>query len=90
MDDVEFRVSEAGRQRAIKDHQRNVHAYMVADNYERIGKYDVVLVDSGMIPVTYNPFKNNTFVNANTGEPILTAKRAIAKDGKVWIVPDER
>ena len=33
-EDVEFKVNEKGRQQVIKDHQKNVHAFVVADKYK--------------------------------------------------------
>ena len=90
MDNVEFRVSKAGSSRAKKEQQRNVHAYMVAETFEqpkvRSSALGALLstVDD-MTRVTYNPYKNDTFVDAKTGQPITDAKYAIAVNGKVYI-----
>jgi hypothetical protein len=83
MRNVEFRVSEPGRLRAVNEQQRNVHAYMVADNY--LLPKNLMWQQGKMVQVTYNPFENDTFVDAKTGEPIRSAKYAIARKGRVWV-----
>ena len=74
--DVTFKVSEAGRQRVLREHVKNVHAYAVG-----------TLVRSGFssesyIPVTYNPYKYRSFVMAhNTDVPVHHARRVVT-DGR--------
>ena len=82
MDNVEFCVSKPSSKRAKDKHQRNVHAYMVADNYKlhKKGKS----IDS-VSEVTYNPFKYKQFIRAKTRKPITKAKYAIAVNGKVYV-----
>ena len=84
MHNVEFHVSDAGSTRAKKTQQRNVHAYMVAEEYR---KFDSVVwhEDSELVRVTYHPMHHTTFIIADTGEPILHADYAIAFKGKVYI-----
>lgn len=65
--DVRFVVSEAGRERAIRDHQRNVHAFVVGTVVE-----DRPL-SGHVVPVTYNPFVGNRF-HVVGGEPIEQAR----------------
>ena len=69
--DVEFKVSEAGRKRVLKEKRKNVHAFckgfiscpQVIDDldYGSVGE------------ATYNPYKYSTFVNKETEEPIHRA-----------------
>lgn len=82
MQNVEFRVSEVSQKRARAEKKRNVHAYMVADNYKlhKKGKS----IDS-VSEVTYNPFKYKQFIRAKTRKPITKAKYAIAVNGKVYV-----
>lgn len=65
---VEFRVSEAGRQRVLREKAKNVHAYVCGD-----------LMDQ-RVPVTraarYNPYETETFVDRDTGEALRTAATA--------------
>jgi hypothetical protein len=68
-----FRVSEAGRQRVINEKRKNVHAYVVAP-IENIRK---VTNDQGNVSgwdaVTYNPYRDATFVRKETREAIHQA-----------------
>ncbi len=84
MHNVEFHVSDAGSNRAKKEQRRNVHAYMVAEEYTKLDGA-VWHEDKDLIRVTYHPFKDDTFVIADTSEPILHANYAIAIKGRVYI-----
>lgn len=57
---VEAKVSEAGRQRVIKEKQKNVHAYLLCDNYRKMDSpiYGYVYHRE----IYYNPYKHETFV----------------------------
>lgn len=63
-----FKVSEAGRQRVLRERRKNVHAGVQG-----------TLLDIGMFfkdiafPVTYNPYKYDSFVRRDTLEPIHKA-----------------
>ena len=87
MDNVEFRVSKPSSKRAKDNNRRNVHAYMVADDYQKpmSEKFQPEIFIRKMTQVTYHPFQNNTFVNAETNEPITHADYAIAYKGRVYI-----
>jgi len=84
MFNVEFHVSEAGSKRAKDAKQRNVHAYMVAEEYEKL-EHAAYHSDQDLVRVTYHPFKDSTFIIADTGEPILSADYAIAIKGRVYV-----
>lgn len=79
--DVTFKVSEAGRQRVLREKRKNVHAYV-------IGKIDPFPVDNGR-EVTYNPYKYKTFVFEQDKSPVRYAKKATLtvnnKKGKILI-----
>lgn len=71
--DVEFKVSEAGRQRVIREKRKNVHAGVV-------GFTDTELA---FIPeldrcksVTYNPYRFASFVCKDTEQPVKEAAYA--------------
>jgi hypothetical protein len=68
--DVTLRVSEAGRQRVLREQSKNVHAGVVGSesDYPREGVE--------WVPVTYNPYQHATFVRRDTGEPVLSARYA--------------
>lgn len=78
--DAEFFVSEAGRQRVLKERKKNVHA--------KIRGY---LADDLSAPVDprkvrYNPYLFETFVYADTEEPIHHAA-VVVVDGTTVLVP---
>jgi len=91
-DDVEFRVSDASRQRAVREGRRNVHAYMVCDN-EPIGlhwKDETVekhVTENNMKPVYYHPLETETFVIAGTSTPVTESEHIVAANEKVFITP---
>jgi hypothetical protein len=64
---VQFKVSEAGRQRVIKEKRKNVHAGVVGHiDCPRIINDDDVLI-------TYNPYKYSTFVDRLDESPVTSA-----------------
>lgn len=81
-----FRVSEKGRQRSLRDNVRNVHAWVVGDwtakgyDTDVTGTYDT----SSMRQAIYDPEKGPTFVDSETLEPVLSAKRAILSGKTVF------
>ena len=79
LEDVTFKVSEAGRQRVLKEQRKNVHAGVVGT---LVDKYTV-----GIERVTYNPYKGSNFVLCGTGDPILASTSAalIVTDKKGFI-----
>lgn len=73
--DAVFKVSEAGRQRVLREKRKNVHAGVVGtimsfdceslvDNLSRIGD-----------PVKYNPYKFSSFVHAVNETPVTKARQ---------------
>lgn len=70
---VSFKVNEKGKQRCIREQQRNVHAWVegIITNFVRCST-----------EVTYNPYKDCGFYLKNTGEEIKTADYlSINKEG---------
>lgn len=62
---VEFKVRESGRQRVLRDKQKNAHAFAVGDVQVSDISEDMELkwlcALSDMRQVTYNPYKNEYF-----------------------------
>lgn len=88
---AEFKVSEAGRQRVLREKRKNVHAGVKGHIRERYGS-NVSITDHDIAyfrkleaspeyhEVYYNPYKCSTFMAGDT--PVLKAKTAILfKDG---------
>lgn len=78
---AEFKVSQAGRERVLREKRKNVHAGVVGyladfhvDNYNT----------SEMTSVTYNPYLYTSFVTAETKNPIKSADKVLLKDRKIF------
>jgi hypothetical protein len=69
--DCTFRVQPSGRKRVLKKGQKNVHAYVAGflSNARECRSYE----DGNYVPVSYDPYKNDSFIDAESGLPILTA-----------------
>jgi hypothetical protein len=75
LSDAKFKVSEAGRQRVLKEKRKNVHAGVVGDWIDSSGDYatiDAVAINGSAI--TYNPYKYSTFVHLYGEHPIGLAR----------------
>ena len=68
---VTFKVQEGGRQRVIKERQKNVHAFVCGE----LVAIDGLKLELGSI-FTYNPYNNAQFVDRNNGREILKASLA--------------
>ena len=77
--DCRFRVSEAGRQRVLREQRKNVHAG-VEGSWARASR-----AGQGKRSVTYNPYQAPTFVERSTRAPVFTAPSAVLVDRQVYI-----
>ena len=73
---AKFKVSEAGRQRVLKEQRKNVHAVIVGEELNQI-TYSKVPNAS----VTYNPYKAKTFVDERN-HPIHEAEIVVIRGNK--------
>ena len=80
--DAVFKVSEAGRQRVLREKRKNVHAGVVGHWF---GAYEPEVANQADIAVTYNPYKYSTFVYADGEFPIVTAESAYLVNKKIFI-----
>lgn len=81
--DPEFRVSEAGRQRVLRQKRKNVHAG-VAGGLIYYGRQ--LPIQTNGRAVTYNPYKAPTFTFVDDGSPARKAGIArLASDRKVYV-----
>jgi hypothetical protein len=76
LDGCTFKVSEAGRQRVIKEQKKNVHAGIVGRIYTvlPVGTGGQVVLTGGD-RVSYNPYKYSSFITADNEQPIAAADR---------------
>lgn len=89
--DVEFRVRKGGNERVRSQQSKNVHAFV-------IGKLlDYCEYPCGNTPnptsdkiVTYNPYKNDSFVYKNNGEPVYRVEEVdmINSQNKLFVVKE--
>ena len=82
MQDVTFKINEAGRQRVLQERRKNVHAFVhgefICSGEELRG------IQEGWRQAYYNPYQTETFVDKETGEPIISAKRFLLTQGKMF------
>lgn len=77
--DCEFIVSEAGRQRVLKEKKKNIHAFI--RGYWTEHQKIVVWNSPKFLEISYNPYENNTFVYTNGGKKIYKADFAVIFKG---------
>jgi hypothetical protein len=78
LDNVTFKVSEAGRQRVIREQRKNVHAGVVGELQSMgINTAMLSIAEALYSPLKYNPYKFDSFVHAVNETPVRNAKRAI-------------
>jgi hypothetical protein len=87
--DVEFRVRTGGRNKVRTEKQKNVHAFVIGNLLEYC-EYpcDNIPNPTSNNIITYNPYKNETFVYKEGGEPIYAAKEVdmINSTNKLFVV----
>jgi hypothetical protein len=74
LENVSFRVSEAGRQRVLKEGRKNVHAGVAGEWVQ-----DGPTAATGQA-ITYNPYRYASFVVKSTLEPVFKAQQAWLKN----------
>jgi hypothetical protein len=80
LEDATFKVSEAGRQRVLKEQRKNVHAGVR-------GKYTGTITTNELgREATYNPYKFSSFVDKGTLEPIEKASVVHLEKRKVYFL----
>lgn len=69
MSDVTFVVRPAGRKQVLATGRKTVHAFAVGTLAEDTDTSPLLMVE-----VTYNPYRNETFIRKDSGEPVTHAK----------------
>jgi hypothetical protein len=97
LESVFFKVSEAGRQRVVRERSKNVHAGLVGEltKCARLGepvddelqalRQSALAVEAPV--VTYDPYKHSTFVLLPDHAPIYEAPRVLVFGKKVFVLP---
>lgn len=77
---VQFKVSEAGRQRVLKEKRKNVHAYLVGEFVTS----EVKDLDGIKQQAYYNPYTTKHFIDLETGCEVKFADLALLVGKKVF------
>jgi hypothetical protein len=92
LNDVKFAVQPAGRYKVITDRRKNVHAFVrgemswVAGMNDNLGDFTLDnMARQGYNRVTYNPYKHESFVVVNTGEPIYSATQVVIVGNAIFL-----
>lgn len=96
LEQAEFKVSQAGRERVLKELQKNVHAYVVGKLVKASGftsykgrEPETQAVSAGAVKnyveLYYNPYMVSQFSTRDAGiEPVYSSDRALVKaNGKI-------
>lgn len=73
MQDCKFKVSKAGRDRVLRERKKNVHAGVVGT----LAPFNIEVWDSAWVKCAYNPYKGDSFIRCDTGEPVFEAKKVL-------------
>ena len=94
LDDVKFAVQPAGREKVIREKKKNVHAF-VRGEVAFVLRHDITEDDGDLSPenmdrhsyrrVTYNPYKYESFVFADNGEPVYEARQVAIIGREIWV-----
>lgn len=87
LNNVEFRVQPAGRERVRREGKKNVHAFAVGD-MSHYADYDMRTREVSMREITYNPYKYDSFVYADDLTPVGKCDRVYLYNRKVWEVTE--
>ena len=86
LSDVQFKVSEKGRQRVLREQKKNVHAYVIGKwsidcyNGSEILCSELQTKDGNIKSIkvaTYDPYKYSSFIDAHSKKPLTKASRVL-------------
>ena len=93
LQNVKFNVQPAGREKVIREKKKNVHAFVrgivinsYAETVDDKGKIKEYCEQREMRRITYNPYKYESFVYADTEEPVFEAKTVIVVGRDIYEV----
>lgn len=92
LNDVSLTVQPAGRERVLREKRKNVHAFVrgvpawVAGVDDDLDDYTPDNMDrQGYRKITYNPYKYDSFVFADTHEPVRKVSQVVIVDRQIWM-----
>jgi hypothetical protein len=80
--DAKFKVNEKSRQRVVRENQKNVHAFIVCDNFSTGPQYIIDKINK----VVYNPYKHSTFMFK--GRSVEEAWTVYLNNGECFILEE--
>lgn len=87
--DVEFRVRMGGKERVRDEKRKNVHAFVIGDlvDFCNYPCENLTEPDSDNI-ITYNPYRNDSFIIKDSGEPIFNAEEVdlVNLKNKIYLI----
>lgn len=94
LNDVKLVVQPAGRAKVLRNKSKNVHAFVRGQaafvrpiDFTDDGDLSPTNMErQGYRPVTYNPYKYESFVMADTGEAIHSARQIVLIGKRMWKV----
>lgn len=80
--DPQFRVSQSGRERVLREKRKNVHAFIMGTPISIME-----MPDCEYELIRYNPYETSEFVYSVDGEAVVGThpKIAFLRDGRVWV-----
>jgi hypothetical protein len=80
--DARFLVGQAGRKKVLREKKKNVHAGISGYIVDRVPN-----IPDFCTTVSYNPYKNETFINYSNEKPILWAPHVVmdCKNGRTLV-----
>ena len=93
LNNVKFAVQPAGREKVLREKKKNVHAFVRGEvafvrptSADDDGDLSPANMErQGYRPITYNPYKYDSFVFADTGEPVYSARQVAIIGRQLWM-----
>jgi hypothetical protein len=84
--DAIYKVSEAGRQRVLRERKKNVHAGIqgTLESFTPISDNKSIVPQDDMVTVSYNPYRGPYFYQVVSGEKITQSSKVCATDRVVY------
>jgi len=79
-----LKVSQAGRDRVLKEKRKNVHAGVLGELCDKDFDIDIEALEGDFIELTYNPYKYDSFVVKTTGVAVESAETIILHNKRVF------
>ena len=80
--DCDFKILSSGKERAMREQVRNVHAFIRGYIFKEPMNF---IQDKDLVEVTYNPFCNMGFYRIDNNEEIDRSKSVFLKNKKAYI-----